>query len=1129
MSLKALSDYTIYAKYARYIPKLQRRETWEEQVNRVFDMHERKFKTLLDSNKGFKNDFEFAKEYVIKKRVLGSQRSLQFGGPQIEKHNLKLYNCSGVLINDIEIFNELFYVLLCGCGVGFSVQKHHVAKLPPFIQPIEKDYHVVVEDSIEGWSDSIAYLLSSYFGKGKFPEVTGCNIVYDFSQIRPAGSLISGGFKAPGYKGLDNALQKIKNLIDKVRETEQKLKPINVYDIIMHISDAVLSGGVRRSACITLFSKDDEEMINAKTGNWFIENPQRGRSNNSVLLVRDDVTKEEFQNIFKSVKECGEPGFVFLPDTEHVVNPCCLSKNILINTDKGLKTVEQLIDTPFKAVIDGQIYNSSEQGFFQSGTKEVYRLHTTEGFFSESTLDHQFKLLNGEWKQLKDLQEGDKIIVTDNLNVEWDGKGDENLGWLLGNLLGDGTFTFNIAYLDYWGEEFEYMRDIVKTKIQDTPFQITRQQISETKINKLPKIRLGIKNLLEESEKYGVKRYKNLTNEIFQLSSNALKGFVAGWFDADGSVQGTKEKGYSLRFASTIPSNLEKLQIILNALGIYSKIYLNRHEEGYRLLPDSDGEYKEYYCKPNHELIISREDMQRFFDIIPIEHKTKKKKLSSLLSNYQRKLYKSKRIAQFTFKECLGYQDVYDCTIPDIHAFDGNGLYTHNCEVTMKPVDDNGVTGFGLCNLTEINGKWCTTEENFYQVCKASAILGTIQVSYTDFKYLRSATKSIAERDALLGCSITGMMDNPEILFNPRIQRKGANIIKQVNKEIAEILNINPAQRSCVIKPAGSTSCVLGTASGIHPHHSRRYFRRVQANILEFPVQIYEKFNPKAVEHSIWSNNNTDKVITFLCEVPQGAVVKNQLSAIELLEKVRLTQQNWIKYGTLDIESKVNHNVSNTITVQPHEWDEIEKYIYRNKDYFTGISLLPSSGDKDYPQAPFTNILTPKEIEREYGDASVFASGLIVDGLNAFDDNLWAACDCLLYIGEQLEMGREHPIEPKRPRKNGYTEKEYNKKLIKYAKDLEKYYLLSEEYDKWYYKTEWIKKAQTFARKYFENNIRRMTYCLKDVNNWKQWCDIKREHTPIDWSQVKEESAYIEDVTTMGAQACAGGKCDISF
>jgi len=773
MSLKALSDYTIYAKYARYLPEVQRRETWEEQVNRVFDMHERKFQKLLDSNENFKNDFEFAKEAVIKKRVLGSQRSLQFGGPQIEKHNLKLYNCSGVLINDIEIFNELFYVLLCGCGVGFSVQKHHVAKLPSFTQPIKKDYHVVIEDSIEGWSDTIAYLMSAYFGKGKFPEVSGCNIIYDFSQIRPTGALISGGFKAPGPLGLNNAIQKIKNLMDDVRKTEIKLKPINVYDIIMHISDAVLSGGVRRSACITLFSKDDEDMIHAKTGNWFIENPQRGRSNNSVLLVRENVSKEEFQNIFKSVKECGEPGFVFLPDTEHVVNPCS--------------------------------------------------------------------------------------------------------------------------------------------------------------------------------------------------------------------------------------------------------------------------------------------------------------------------------------------------------------------EVTMKPIDDNGVTGFGLCNLTEINGKWCTTEENFYQACKVSAILGTLQASYTDFKYLRNATKLIAERDALLGCSITGMMDNPDILFNPRIQRKGSNIIKQVNKEIAEILNINPAQRCCVIKPAGSTSCVLGTASGIHPHHSRRYFRRVQANILEFPVQIYEKYNPKAVERSVWSNNNTDKVITFLCEVPQGAIVKNQLSAIELLERVKLTQQNWIKYGTLDIDSKVNHNVSNTITVQPHEWDEIEKYIYRNKDYFTGISLLPGSGDKDYPQAPFTNILTPKEIEREYGDASVFASGLIVDGLNAFDDNLWAACDCLLHIGEQLDMDRIHPSEPKRPRKNGYTEKEYNKKLVKYAKDLEKYYLSLEEYDKWYYKTEWIKKAQTFALKYFENNIRRMTYCLKDVNNWKQWCDIKREHTPIDWSQVKEELAYIEDVTTMGAQACAGGKCDISF
>jgi len=327
-----------------------------------------------------------------------------------------------------------------------------------------------------------------------------------------------------------------------------------------------------------------------------------------------------------------------------------------------------------------------------------------------------------------------------------------------------------------------------------------------------------------------------------------------------------------------------------------------------------------------------------------------------------------------------------------------------------------------------------------------------------------------------------------------------------------------------------TTSCVLGSSSGIHPHHARRYMRRVQANKLEFPVQEFMRQNPSAVAESVWSTNGTDMVISFLCEVPVGSVIKNQLGAIDLLDKVKLTQQNWVEAGTRIekcTKSYTRHNVSNTITVQLDEWDDLTDYIYKNRKWFAGISLLPASGDKDYPQAPFTTVFTPSEIVKEYGDASAFASGLIVAGLLAFDDNLWKACDTVLGIGEDIADNLDVPAYPVRPVKNGYTPSQYNKKLIKFSQQLEQYHKDQDTYDTWFDKKDWIRRAVQFAERYFNGDFKRMTYCLKDVNNWKTWCDLKREYTEIDWSTVLEESEFYQNVDETAGAACSGGKCDI--
>lgn len=323
-----MSQSKFFMGYSRWIDDKERYETWEESVGRVMDMHRERYQDVMTDE--LEELISFAEEQYKEKRVLGAQRALQFGGKQMFKHQARMFNCVSGHVSRPEFFQECMYLLLCGCGVGFSVQKHHTEQLPKLKKRYDKKSKVfVVPDSIEGWADAFGILLSTYFVKdAPFPDYQGCHVAFDFSKIRPKGSEISGGFKAPGPDGLRNALAKCEDLIDDlIGESKEvvSMKPITAYDFVMHMADAVLSGGVRRSATICMFSKDDEEMLNAKTGDWFVNNGQRGRSNNSVMLKRDKVTREEWSHIMESVKSYGEPGFIFTDNLEFTFNPCVSS------------------------------------------------------------------------------------------------------------------------------------------------------------------------------------------------------------------------------------------------------------------------------------------------------------------------------------------------------------------------------------------------------------------------------------------------------------------------------------------------------------------------------------------------------------------------------------------------------------------------------------------------------------------------------------------------------------------------------------------------------------------------------------------------------------------------------------
>lgn len=312
ISNRILSDITVYMKYARFIPELNRRETWEELVSRNKEMHQKKYPQLHD-------EIENVYKFVYDKKVLPSMRSLQFGGKPIEISPNRIYNCAYLPIDDWRAFGEVMFLLLGGTGVGYSVQKHHVEKLPEIRKPkAERERRFLVSDSIEGWADAIKALVKSYF-------TGGSSLRFDYSDIRPKGArLITSGGKAPGSEPLRICVEKLRAILD-LKKDGDKLTPIEVHDIVCHIADAVLAGGIRRAALISLFSADDDDMISCKFGSWWELNPQRGRANNSAVLLRSKVTEEFFKGLWKKIElsNAGEPGIYFSNDKDWGTNPCC--------------------------------------------------------------------------------------------------------------------------------------------------------------------------------------------------------------------------------------------------------------------------------------------------------------------------------------------------------------------------------------------------------------------------------------------------------------------------------------------------------------------------------------------------------------------------------------------------------------------------------------------------------------------------------------------------------------------------------------------------------------------------------------------------------------------------------------
>jgi ribonucleoside-diphosphate reductase alpha chain len=577
-----LSNITVYSKYAKHKPELERRETWEELVTRNMEMHIEKYPNLKKDITNMYNKFVFTK------KVLPSMRSLQFGGRAIKLNNSRIYNCAFLPVDDIRSFSETMFLLLGGTGVGYSVQNHHIDKLPEIRKPnYTRKKKYVVQDSIIGWADSIKTLFKSYTGS------IGSHIEFDLSDIRAKGALlITAGGKAPGPEPLRIALVKIEAIL-REKEDGSKLTDIECHDIQCHIADAVLAGGIRRAAMISLFDLDSDAMLNCKAGNWWETNPQRGRSNNSVTLLRHKIDKKTFDKVWERIEASGsgEPGIYLTNDRDWGTNPCC--------------------------------------------------------------------------------------------------------------------------------------------------------------------------------------------------------------------------------------------------------------------------------------------------------------------------------------------------------------------EIALRP--------YQFCNLVEINMSNIKSQEDLNERSQAASFIATLQASYTDFHYLRDIWKKNTEKDALLGVSMTGIASKYNLTLN---YEEAANIVKEQNKQLAEILGINQAARTTAVKPAGTTSLVLGTSSGIHAWHNDYYIRRMRIGKNEALYHHLAIYHPELLEDEYF-NPKLQAVISVPQKAPEDAITRHE-STLDLLERVKFISANWVKTG--HIKGQNTHNVSCTVSVRPDEWKIIGEWMWVNKDYYNGLSVLPYDGGS-YRQTPFTDC-TKEEYEK---------------------------------------------------------------------------------------------------------------------------------------------------------------------
>jgi ribonucleotide reductase class II len=691
------------------------------------------------------------------------------------------------------------------------------------------------------------------------------------------------------------------------------------------------------------------------------------------------------------------------------LNPC-VTADTWIHTEHGARQVKDLIGLQHGTYVNGELFSTTAEGFFLTGYKSVMKLQTKEGYSLRLTPNHQIlkvtaqtqKKQYSEWCEAGQLQPGDRILIHNHRDISsWDGQGNFDEGWLLGNLLGDGCFSVHessysySAKLRFWGEDRIFMKEFALAKVNGLPQPPERKSAIEGTYHQRHRYyEVGSAGLAKLADKFGMRQHhKVITPAIESASYEFYRGFLQGLFDADGSVQGTQNKGISIRLSQSNLDTLSAVQRMLLRLGIVSTIYQNRKPAGIKMLPDSQRNPAEYYCQATHELVIANDNIQVFQDLIDFQEPSKANKLVFLLAGYKRKFNRERFAVEITSIEPDGFEAVYDCTVPGVSRFDANGFVAHNC---------GEILGANFhCNLSEIHlnqidpNNLKEQEEAFTAGALSVAALLHHKFQETRYQYSR-------ELDPIVGVSFTGLFDffvhafgadwlqwwaegRPDTVTGIEYKQKEGEyldrwrqIVERVVWEYCDKHGIKRPNRCTTVQPSGTKSLLTGASPGWHPPKAQRFIRRITFRkndpvaqaCIDYGYSVIPSQSDKDENGNLLDDAFDPRCTEWLIEVPVAvswadipgadAIEISQFSALAQMDFYMQVQRYYVR-----------HNTSATIELREHEVESLGTRIYeaiRDDEGYISAALLARFDDhQTFPRLPFEPIdkATYDEMMRE--------------------------------------------------------------------------------------------------------------------------------------------------------------------